>query len=871
MGTRGEPIRLLFFAAALIESNQAFALDEPQSGGSSEQAGQSPGPINSSREIVVFGRRDDGSIEGIAPRDELDEDDIDAFGLDSVGEVIDELSANVGRSGDAPVILINGEVASGVDDISDLPPEALQRIQLLPPAAAVRYGAPRTRRVINVVIKRRFRQATALAQGSKATAGGGRRANAELRWTAIKGPSRSNVALKLEGSDPLFEDERAIVSAADQFPLSFSGIVLPQPLFGTQIDPALSALAGQPITVADVPAGMTSPGLADFLATPNRATPGDLGRFRTLLQRTRRASLNATFARRLSDRLTAQFYVRGDYATSASFNGATETFLLVPGGSRFSPFANDITVARYLGNPLKQAVRAGNVDLGGTLNRVAGTWRLTFGGSWVHGETHSRTDRGLDATPLQAGITAGAVSPFGPIPESLLTSLQVDPASRVRDRQAAQFNATGPLFTLPAGPMIANINLSDSRERSFTSSTLRGVVTERRTARDEGLARGGFEIPLLAAGTGAASSIGDLSVSLFGSARSLSGARTYTGHGYGFDWHPMETLTIEGSYDSVEVPPSQQVLTDPLTVRENVRVFDFVTGQNVEVRYLTGGNPGLATERRATWTLGGLLALMPRGGFELSANWTRQTSRDAQSALPPASVEVQMAFPDRYRRINGRLVEVDARAVSFALARRDELTWGISLRQKIDKTSLTSAAEPASDDDDAAAPATTLRNAVGGVRINANLQHIWTLASKRQARVGLPLIDLLAGGASGYGGGQARHRVVFAAGVSGGGFGVRASGNWTAGSEIRGGPVPSANDLQFSSLTRIDLRLYADLGRVFGSAKALKGTRMAFEVNNLLDAQTVVRDRGGVTPVSYQRYLLDALGRTISVSLRKKF
>lgn len=266
--------------------------------------------------------------------DELDEGDIEAYGLDTVGDVIDELSAYVRNSDTPPIILINGRETSGLADVVDLPPEALKKIQLLPPSAAVRYGQPKTRPVVNIVLKKRFRQLATFAEAGEASAGGARRAKGELTWTSIAGPSRNNISLKLRGADPLLEAEHALASAIDAgTPMSFSGIVLPRPLSEPEIDPALSALAGHPVAQADVPEGTTHPLLADVAATADTATPGDLGRYRTLLPETRGVSLNALFSRRLSPRLTAQFYVRGDYSTSLSLDGAREGLFSLPASS----------------------------------------------------------------------------------------------------------------------------------------------------------------------------------------------------------------------------------------------------------------------------------------------------------------------------------------------------------------------------------------------------------------------------------------------------------------------------------------------------------------------------------------------------------
>ena len=51
----------------------------------------------------------------------------------------------------------------------------------------------------------------------------------------------------------------------------------------------------------------------------------------------------------------------------------------------------------------------------------------------------------------------------------------------------------------------------------------------------------------------------------------------------------------------------------------------------------------------------------------------------------------------------------------------------------------------------------------------------------------------------------------------------------------------------------------------------LRGTSVRFEVNNLFDSKPKVRDAAGDVPFSYQPDLLDPLGRTISISIRKLF
>ena len=67
------------------------------------------------------------------------------------------------------------------------------------------------------------------------------------------------------------------------------------------------------------------------------------------------------------------------------------------------------------------------------------------------------------------------------------------------------------------------------------------------------------------------------------------------------------------------------------------------------------------------------------------------------------------------------------------------------------------------------------------------------------------------------------------------------------------------------------MRLFADLGTLLPGSRILKGARLSLAVSNLLDSKQRVRDGSGLTPVRYQPYLLNPLGRAITIGLRKAF
>jgi outer membrane receptor protein involved in Fe transport len=80
--------------------------------------------------------------------------------------------------------------------------------------------------------------------------------------------------------------------------------------------------------------------------------------------------------------------------------------------------------------------------------------------------------------------------------------------------------------------------------------------------------------------------------------------------------------------------------------------------------------------------------------------------------------------------------------------------------------------------------------------------------------------------------------------------------------------------LRFDDLTTVNFRLFANLGsmpKLVVDNPWLRGTRVTLSVNNLFNARQRVRDAEGLTPINYQPDLLNPLGRSVRVSVRKLF
>ena len=140
----------------------------------------------------------------------------------------------------------------------------------------------------------------------------------------------------------------------------------------------------------------------------------------------------------------------------------------------------------------------------------------------------------------------------------------------------------------------------------------------------------------------------------------------------------------------------------------------------------------------------------------------------------------------------------------------------------------------------------------------------------------LPKLDLLEGAAVDDGGGSRRHTVEFNGGWSYMGIGFRAFGEWRGQSKIvaSASGVPGATDLYFDDQFTFNLRGFLNFEarpQWVKKAPVLKGSRLILRVDNLTDSAPSVRDTAGNTPDAYQKALLAPRGRSVELSFRKQF
>jgi len=163
-------------------------------------------------EIVVTGQRPRGSVVGdIQPELTLSPADIRSRGVSNIADLIADLGPQVtsGRGGQ-PVVLLEGRRISGFREVATLPTEAIARVEILPEEVALKYGYPADQKVVNIVLRQRFRAFTLEADARLATAGGGFQGEGEFDFLRISKAGRINLHIEQQTTEPLFESQRGI-------------------------------------------------------------------------------------------------------------------------------------------------------------------------------------------------------------------------------------------------------------------------------------------------------------------------------------------------------------------------------------------------------------------------------------------------------------------------------------------------------------------------------------------------------------------------------------------------------------------------------------------------------------------------------------
>jgi uncharacterized membrane protein YgcG len=823
--------------------------------------------ISDEPEIIVTGQRNlPGAVVGdIQPDQQLGPADIRSYGVSSVADLLTELAPQTrSGAGGASVVLLDGRRIAGFQEIRDIPTEAIARVDILPEEVSLKYGYSADQRVVNIVLRRRFRATTVELADRVATEGGRQTPQAELDLLTIRNRGRFNIHAEYQQSSALTENERSIVAAASE----------------------------------DAAAG----------GFDQRA-------YRTLLPESRELSINTVYARPISG-VSATVNAQIQATDSESQLGLPSARLTLPAGNPFAP-NGAATIDRILDTggfrPLGQRNDALTTHLGTSLTGMLDSWNWSLTGSYDRVDSETVTDTGVDTRAFQARLDA---SDPAADPRGLLTVSDLDALPGNRGRSVSQTGTidaliNGSPFALPAGKATAAIRVGAVTSDLASESFRGGLVQSGAVARDSGNARVNLDLPIASRSRDVLPFVGTLSVSGNAAINQLSDFGTLTAYGYGTNWSPVEAVRVIGSINHSQGAPSASQLGNPLIATPNVRTFDYVSGTTATITTITGGNPQLIAENRRVRRLGLTLKPWEKTDLTLTANYINTRIDDPIVSFPAVTAAIEAAFPDRIVREGGALLRIDRRLINFAQSDRSELRWGLNFSKPI-KSKVQRELEafragtgpnpfaglglpggerrrPGGDGEGArggggggGGGGRGFRGGgfggqgggQGGGRVQFALYHTWHLTDRVLVAEGGPSLDLLRGDAIGGNGGQPRHEFELQSGYSNNGIGVRLSANYATGTRVDGGTASNPEPLRFGGLATANLRLFADLGQQLKLVRAhpwIRGTRVTFSIDNSTNNRQRVTDATGATPIGYQPDYLDPLGRTVRLSIRKLF
>ena len=813
--------------------------------------------------ITVVGQRARGTVIGdIPPENVLDARDIRSTGATSIEELLDSVAAQTGsargRSGGRPILLLNGQRISGFRELRDLPPEAIERMEILPEEVALKYGYAADQRVVNIVLRRRFTSTQVEAGIRIGTEGDYTSGRAEVGKLTLRENKRTSINARVEGNDTLFESDRDI--------------------------------ALQPVT--------------------SQPDPIDPRPFRTLVGASQLARITATHNRPIFGDVSATLTGEAERRRGRNRFG-------VPTG-RVTDTDGDTILRAFPGDPLARETSVNSLGLGFALNATRGKWRLSSTGNADWSRTLSYADRGPDLSATQTLIDAGAaIDPLGDL--GPLVDLQRDRGRSTRSNVDLDVTATGRLFALPAGIATATFRLGGSSTDLDSVSRRRGVITRSNLGRDVAEGSVSLDLPILkrdsAIGRLGANFNAEVSrLSDFGTLTTLGAGVNWSPTS---TLNLLASYTREDGPPSLQQLGDPLLETDNVPFfdakrGETVNVTTTTGGNpalNADRRsvFKLGGN----------WKPSEEIDFRLRGEFVHQSIDRPQIGFPA--ATPALEAAFPDRF---VRNLDDdTLISVDLRPVNARRSTRDTIRYGFDFTKPLaskrpspaqiaelrgrfarqnpatvppsgtvtprDVPSAGAAPPPASSADESGGPrggggAWGGRRGGGGGggmfggrnggRLTLSATHTVTLTDKLEIGPGIKPLDYLDGEALGPTGGRPAQVVEVEGGYYNNGLGVRLTADWRSATRVDGGLA--GDDLRFSDYATFNLRLFANLGERFELVSKhpfFLGSSIRLEVNNIFNARPNVRSAAGIVPFAYQADRLEPIGRTVGISFRKSF
>lgn len=816
----------------------ALAAPEPQAAPAPPVEADAPGTsgaVDADGDIVVVATRVRGQVETAAPPIiTLGEEDIAAYGASSLQSLLAALAPQTGsgrgRSDGTPSVLLNGLRIASFREIRSIPPEAIRRVEVLPEEVALKYGFRPDQRVVNFILKDKFRSFGTETEAKLPGAGGFSDLSEELTLTRIDKGSRLNLTGTLERRSPLTEAERGIVQPA----------------------------------ISGAQTGLIDPKQGDY---------------RTLLADQRSAILNGTYAKSLGTGASLTLNGLIQRNDNRSLNGLNSIVLTAPDGTL-------VQRTTLLPAPLASRTVADTYSAGASLNLPIGAWQLAWTADGSHVNTTTTIDARADLSGLQTLVDQGTLSPFAALPADAILPTPQGIARSKSDTATTLATVTGSPLRLPGGQTALTLKAGFAYN-GLRSSDSRQLAAPANLRRGDTQAGFSLDLPITSRRENFGSKLGDISLNVNAEVHNVSDFGGLTAYGAGITWGITPKLTFAANYIASEKAPGLANLGAPVTITTGVALYDLTRGESVLATVITGGNPALKKERQRDIKLSANWDLPIGKESALLLEYFRNRSLDTTNAFPLLTPDVEAAFPGRVTRdATGRIVSVDQRAVTFAETTGSRLRASLNFGGPFGKpdpnarrSAFAGMRRPGGGGP--GGPGGGARPGGGGGggrggpggdgRGHWNLSLAYTQELDETARIvpGSRVLDLLNGDAL-SGAGISRSSATLEGGGFYRGFGLRISGTYASGTHVDG---VGTGRLEFGDLATFNLRGFIDLGRMQNlvtRAPFFRGARVAIGVNNLFDAVQKVTDQTGATPLRYQRGYLNPEGRVFSIELRKQ-
>ena len=160
------PVTLLLALASMAPDTSVVSMEAAPAAQQAQPSVQVQSPTKTEDEqaydlgtvSAVTASRRGAALGGYEPEAVLDAETLKAYGAGTIEELMTLLEPLTRSSrGGSPVFLVNGRRISGFQEIRGIPPEAIERTEILPEETALSYGYTADQRVVNFVLKADFR------------------------------------------------------------------------------------------------------------------------------------------------------------------------------------------------------------------------------------------------------------------------------------------------------------------------------------------------------------------------------------------------------------------------------------------------------------------------------------------------------------------------------------------------------------------------------------------------------------------------------------------------------------------------------------------------------------------------------------------